>query len=211
MENHGKLLVSTQCNTTKKLILLIITVVAAILLIVITLDDDGLVAVIIDELDNEVWELIIGGIVGFIVATGLIDVIKGFKSYCMVYENAIVGTAAFSFFNKSESLKSFTLNYNEITNVSENKTILHIYTSYATFKVNALDNCAAAAQEIRKRIGSGAAATPASGVMNSGHTSNAQTSNMNYNTPKVNNTPNAQNNQPSYIGLNTQNIRIKKQ
>lgn len=211
MENRGKLLVSTQCNPTKKLILFIITVVAAILLIVLTLDNDGFVAAIVDKLDNEVWEWIIGGIVGFIVATGLIDVIKGFKSYCVVYENAVVGTTKFSLFNSSESLKEFTLNYNEITNISENKTILHIYTSYTTFKVNALDNCAAAAQEIRKRIGNGAAATPASGVMNSGHTSNAQTSNMNYNTPKVNNTPNAQNNQPSYIGLNTQNNRIKKQ
>lgn len=193
MENHGKLLVSTQCNPTKKLILLIITVVAAILLIAITLDDDGFVAAIIDELDNEVWEWIIGGIVGFIVATGLIDVIKGFKSYCMVYENAVVGTTQFTYFNKTESIKTFTLNYNEITNVSENKATLHIYTSYATFKVNAMDNCAAAAQEIRKRIGKGAVTTPASGATNSGHTSNAQ------------------NPQAPYIGLNSQNNRIKKQ
>ena len=80
---------------------------------------------------------------------------KGTKSYCDVYEEAVVGVTAFNPSNQSAAMQHFELPYAQIINVTESKYNLTFYTNHGSYEVMALKKRREAMQEIRARMNGG--------------------------------------------------------
>jgi len=74
------------------------------------------------------------------------------KSYCDVYEKAVVGTTSLSINNPKAPMQNFDIGYNEIMNVTESGKTIYIYTQYAAYEILALKNRVEAVREIRIRM-----------------------------------------------------------
>ncbi len=85
-------------------------------------------------------------------AYALIASYTGFKSYCDVYENGVVGTSGKSANKNAAPQQNFELSYADIVNATESGKTIFIYTVYGNFEVLALKNRVKATQEIRKRM-----------------------------------------------------------
>lgn len=77
--------------------------------------------------------------------------LRGFRSYCDVYENGVVGTTGMSASKNASPQQNFRLGYDEIVNATESGKTVFIYTKYATLEVLALKNRVEVCQAIRMR------------------------------------------------------------
>ena len=147
MQIRGNLIVSTRASSSGKQFALTICCVLMIVL--------GLVFLCLpweEIFDNAV----IGYIVSLImVADGIVNLImtsKNSKSYCEVYEYAVVGTTSLSWNTPNAPVQDFDIPYREIKNVTSSGKSILIYTNYATYNVTAAANCAQAVSAIRSRL-----------------------------------------------------------
>ena len=147
MLTRGNLLVSTKSSSSGKQT---VRAVCCVLMIIM-----GLVflAIPFDEIfGSAVFGYIISLVVVIDGVFNLILVSKNSKSYCDVYEYAVVGTTSLSWNTPNAPVQDFELRYHEIKNVTDSGKSIVIYTDYATYNVVAAENCASAVSAIRSRM-----------------------------------------------------------
>lgn len=140
MSTKGNLLVSTKTNTTaRKTVVIVGCMIYFILgIIVFSLTPSG-----------ETFGYVLGGLcIGYAIFYLLLG-LSNLKSYCEVYENAVVGTTTMGL---TTPVQNFEIRYDEIMNVTESGKSIQIYTQYTTYKTIALANATAAVSEIRARM-----------------------------------------------------------
>lgn len=100
------------------------------------------------------WVIVMFIVIGFFVfpIIELVILFLGSKSYCDVYENAVVGTTSMSVNNPKAPMQNFEITYDEIQNVTESGKALIIYTQYTTYEVLALKNRPEALKAIRAKM-----------------------------------------------------------
>ena len=157
VESRGKLLVSTK---TTMVGIKIFAVIYSIILLAMGFGALGL-AFSDDLIFSMAWDFkismgvikacCIGAAIFFIALSiwYLISTFLGSKSFCEVYENAVVGTT--TLYAKG-GMQKFELNNNEIVNVTESGRTIIVYTSYEKYQVLANKNRAEAIRAIRERI-----------------------------------------------------------
>ena len=109
-----------------------------------------------DLFDNR----LIGNLIGFSLTFGLpayttfsfLVSRASSKSYCDVYEHAVVGTTGISAANPNAPMQDFELSYSQIRNITKSKKMIILYTNYGEYHVLALQNCDAAISAIRARL-----------------------------------------------------------
>lgn len=85
----------------------------------------------------------------------LVMTVRSSKSYCEVYETAVVGVTCPQKAQLDAPMQSFELPYPQIMNVTESSKSLTLHTSHGSYEVLALKNRSEAVQEIRARMGAG--------------------------------------------------------
>lgn len=154
MENRGKLLISTKTKAGRKTLLTVCSVIMLIMGTFIAFNFN-----LFRELGKEVLDnATIGVIIGLVAVVYLflypVITMIGNRSYCEIYENAVVGMTSLSLSQPNMPMQKFEITYDEIMNTTEAGKTLHIYTQYATYDVLAMKNRSAVANEIRARISS---------------------------------------------------------
>lgn len=147
MSTRGSLLVSTKSAAAGRKTIITVCSVLFILL--------GIVFLFLPWVDitgNAIFGYIVSAICICYGVFNLVVAFLGGKSYCSVYENAVVGMTCLSKNNPNAPMQNFELRYDEIMNVTNTGKNILIYTQYATYDVLALKNCAEATQEIRTRM-----------------------------------------------------------
>ncbi len=153
--DNGKLLVSTKSTAAGRKTVVIICsavwIIMGIAIIFIGYCTDAL-----RETISKTWGPILGLAAGVFMigkaAFDLIVVAQNSKSYCDVYENAVLGRTCLSYSSPNTPVQDFRLKYNEIQNVTPSGKIIIIYTAYTKLEVVALANQNEAIQEIQKRM-----------------------------------------------------------
>ncbi len=160
MNNMGKLIVSTKAAAAgRKIYLFIVDAIVILVGIMGLLDSEIFVDAFADMLGNRSTGMFFHySLCIFLIGFGAYMFIAsyfGFKSYCDVYENGVVGISGMSANKNAAPQQSFELSYNDIVNATESGKTIFIYTTYGNFEVLALKNRVQATQEIRKRIKGG--------------------------------------------------------
>jgi len=156
--DNGKLLVSTKSTAAKRktvvMICSAIWIVFGIAMILVSFCTDAL-----RETIDRTWGPLLGLAIGvFMIGKAAFDLIvlaQNGKSYCDVYENAVLGRTCLSYNSPNEPVQDFRLKYSEIQNVTPSGKNIIIYTAYTKLEVVALVNQKEAIQEIQKRMGKG--------------------------------------------------------
>lgn len=154
--NTGKLLVSTKSTAAgRKTVVMVSSAILIILGIATIFVSYGTPA--LEEMIDRTWGPILGLVLGVFMigeaAFNLITLNQNSKSYCDVYENAVLGRTCLSYSSPNTPVQNFTLSYDEIANVTESGKNIIIYTKYTQLEVVALKNRAEAVRAIRARIG----------------------------------------------------------
>ncbi len=144
MLSTGKLLVSTKADVTgRKTAVIIGTILYVICGIVFF--SPGFSDFIGSDTVAIIFGLFAEGYAVYYAIVGWMNL----KSYCEVYENAVVGTTTVGF---TTNPQNFELRYDEIKNLSVSGKCIQIYTQYTVYKVLALRNAEAAVANIRARV-----------------------------------------------------------
>ncbi len=85
-------------------------------------------------------------------ASSLITCFLGGRSYCEVYERAVVGMTCLSTRDRNAPMQRIDLPFSDIVNVTEAGKTIILYTNHGAFDLLALKNREQAIQEIRKRM-----------------------------------------------------------
>ncbi len=157
MKDMGKLIVSTKAVAAgRKIYLFIVGVFMILVGILFLLAPEEFRASFVDMFGSRSVGVIFQyGMGAFLIGMGAFMLISshfGFKSYCDVYENGVVGTSGLSANKNAAPQQNFELSYDDIVNATESGKTIFIYTSYGNFEVLALKNRVEATQEIRKRM-----------------------------------------------------------
>lgn len=154
MENRGKLLVSTKTGAGMKALLTVFSVIMLIVGVFLAFNFKFFREFGKDVLDNATIGIIIGLVALAYLFLYPVFAIIGNRSYCEIYENAVVGTTGLSFSQPNMPMQKFEITYDEIKNITVSGKTLHIFTQYVTYDVLAMKNRLAAANEIRVRLSS---------------------------------------------------------
>ena len=158
--SKGKLLASTRSATLgRKVSILVIAAILLFFSFYLMANEKLMYEMARDLLGN----VFLGNLLRFFLpmffvayaAYGVIVVFLRGKSYVDVYERVIEGVTEYDLKNSSGSLQKFSIRSDELTNVSEAKNSIQIFTSYATFKVAAAKNRAQAVQALRAKLANG--------------------------------------------------------
>lgn len=156
-ESRGKLILSTKSQASgRKTIILVCSVLLYLFALFLFLNRD-----VFSDLGRDAFRSATAGhllgwcVIIFFIAWPTFNLIMaqiGSKSYCDVYENAVVGTTCLSAANPNAPMQNFELPYSQIVNVTEANKNLTIHTSHGSYEVLALKNRSEAVQAIRARM-----------------------------------------------------------
>lgn len=154
-EELGKLIVSTRsASIARKTYIYVFSAFLLLLDIFWFVEGDGMRDMLRGSFGRDMSTMVywLVGIVmlGFPIFM-VVSSFLGFRSYCDVYENGVVGTTGVSYNQNAAPQQNFQLSYDEIVNATESGKTVFIYTKYATLEVLALKNREKACQEIRAR------------------------------------------------------------
>lgn len=154
---RGKLLISTKAHASgRKTIILVSSIFQYFMAVFLLLNQDALAALGRSMFNSSSIGRLLGWCCILILfAWPTFNIVMAqisSKSYCDVYENAVVGITCLSTANPHAPMQSFELNYAQIVNVTSSKKNIMIHTNHGSYEILALKNCNEAVQEIRARI-----------------------------------------------------------
>lgn len=157
MNNKGKLILSTKSSfAVRKAVIGIGGLFFIVLAILMIANSKPVIATFAKMCRNEtLGSMITVFLIGFFILYPVfmfILISLQSRSYCEIHENCIIGKTAMNKWD-IRSMQDFEIPYSDISNVSEDKYSIVIYTQYANYKVLANTNRADALKEIRQRIG----------------------------------------------------------
>ena len=164
MDNQrGKLLISTKAQRSGRKMLLraigIIGICFGVLILIFEQTNRALLLQMGQELYSSptAGVLLVVFVAIFMIGYGAYDLALSvrFRSYCEIYEHAVVGKTTISMRSPKDPMRDFEIPYKEIVNVSEAGQMLYIQTAHESFDILAERNRTEAVREIRARMGAG--------------------------------------------------------